>query len=119
VPTPQGEEPTKEPADARFILANERTLLAWLRTALAFVAIGVALVAFQHLGSQADWPLVAAAASCVVGLVTSVWAYWHWRRVDAAIRQGRELPHPTVAPLLVAGVVVMAVTGLVAIVARL
>ncbi|MGH3503385.1 MAG: YidH family protein [Nocardioidaceae bacterium] len=105
--------------DSRFVLANERTLLAWLRTSLAFVAIGVALVALRHLGTEEDWTLLAAAASCVVGMITAIWAYWHWHQVDEAIRTGRQLPHPTVAPVLVIGVVVIAVTGLIAVVTRL
>ncbi|MGH3472749.1 MAG: YidH family protein, partial [Nocardioidaceae bacterium] len=81
--------PPEPPVDARFVLANERTLLAWLRTSLAFVAIGVALVALRHLGSHDQWPLLAAAASCVVGMVAAVWSYGHWRAVDAALKHGR------------------------------
>lgn len=109
-----------EQVDARFILASERTLLAWLRTAMTFVALGVALVTLRHFGSDDSWPMVAAAASCVLGVMTAVWAYWHWRRVDAAIRGGTPLPSTTtVAGVVVAGVVVIAATGLVAVVAKL
>jgi putative membrane protein len=100
--------------DARFVLANERTLLAWLRTALAFVALGVGLVALHHFSPEAEWAPVAAAASSLVGLVTAVWSYGHWRRSDDAIRTGRSLPAPTAGPLLVVGLVVIAVTVVVA-----
>ncbi len=109
----------ESPVDPRFVLANERTLLAWLRTALAFVAIGVALAALRHLGSHARWPEVAAAASCVAGMLTAGWSYWHWRRVDVAMRSNRELPGPTIVPVLLIGIVVIAVTGLIVVVSRL
>jgi putative membrane protein len=118
-PTSPGARAVEGPTDPRFLLANERTLLAWLRTALAFVATGIALVALRHVGVHADWPQVAAAVSSVVGIVTAVWAYWHWRTIDRAIREGTVLPPPTIGPLLVLGVVVIAVTAIVAIVARL
>lgn len=109
-----------EEVDARFILASERTLLAWLRTAMTFVALGVALVTLRHFGSGDRWPMVAATASCVLGIVTAVWSYWHWKQVDAAIRGGRPLPNTgSVAAAVVAGVVVIAATGVVAVVARL
>ncbi|MGI8577739.1 MAG: YidH family protein [Nocardioidaceae bacterium] len=101
--------------DARFILANERTLLAWLRTALAFVAIGVALLALWRYNQAQHWPVVAAAVSCVVGIVTAVWSYGHWKRSDEAIRSGEPLPPPTAGILLVAGIVVIAGVGFVAI----
>lgn len=106
--------------DARFLLASERTLLAWLRTAMTFVALGVALVTLRHFGSNDRWPMVAAAASCVFGVVTALWAYWHWRQIDTAIRAGTPLPRTTnVAAVVVAGVLVIAAAGLIAVVARL
>ncbi len=112
------EEPTE--VDARFLLAGERTLLAWLRTAMTFVALGVALVTLRHFGSGDVWPMVAAAASCVLGIVTAGWSYWHWRRIDEAIRSRASLPRTgLVAAGVVGGVVVIAVTGLVAVLARL
>ncbi len=106
--------------DARFILASERTLLAWLRTAMTFVALGVALVTLRHFGSGDTWPMVAAAASCLLGVVIAVWSYWHWRQVDSAIRGGETLPRINhVAVVVVCGVVVIAGAGLVAVVVRL
>lgn len=111
-PEPEG------PTDPRFLLANERTLLAWLRTALAFVATGLALVALRHETEHSDWLMVAAAASCALGVVASIWAYWHWRSIDAAIREVRPLPPPGIGPLLVVGIVILAATGVIAIVVR-
>lgn len=116
--TPESTEPSD--VDARFILASERTLLAWLRTAMTFVALGVALVTLRHFGSGDRWPMVAAAASCVLGVVTAVWAYWHWRGVDAAIRGGQPLPDTRgVATVVVAGVVLIAGAGVIAAAVRL
>ena len=109
--------PPEPPPDPRFLLANERTMLAWLRTALTFVATGLALVALRHVGVEQDWLLVGAVVSSLVGIATSVWAYWHWRVIDRAIRSGTMLPPPSIGPLLVVGIVVIAVTGLVAVLA--
>ena len=93
-------------------------LLAWLRTALAFVATGLALVALRHVGVSENWLLVGAVVSSVVGIATALWAYRHWRDVDRAIRSGTPLPPPTLGPLLAVGIVVIAVTGIVAVVVR-
>jgi len=111
-------QPT-EPPDPRFLLANERTLLAWLRTALAFVATGLALIALRHVGVHDGWLQVGAVVSSVVGIATAMWAYRHWRVVDQAIRSGTPLPPPSIGPLLVVGIVVVAVTGIVAVVVQL
>jgi inner membrane protein YidH len=111
--------PPETPPDPRFLLANERTLLAWLRTALAFVATGLALIALRHVGVQEDWLLVGAVVSSVVGMATAVWSYRHWQALDRAIRSTAPLPPPTIGPLLVVGIVVIAMTGIVAVVARL
>ena len=112
-------QPTDPLPDPRFLLANERTMLAWLRTALAFVATGLALVALRHVGVDQDWLLVGAVVSSLVGIATALWAYWHWRDIDRAIRSGVPLPPPKIGPLLVVGIVVIAVTGIVAVVVRL
>lgn len=115
-----GDTDGSDQVDARFILASERTLLAWLRTAMTFVALGVALVTLRHFGSGDTWPMVAAAASCLLGVVISVWSYWHWRKVDSAIRGGATLPRTNGAAVgVVCGVVVIAGAGLVAVMVRL
>lgn len=104
------------PVDPRFLLANERTLLAWLRTSLAFVATGLALVALRKASFSSDWLMVSAAASCVIGVVTALWAYWHWRLIETAIRNSAPLPKLRVGLVLVVGIVVLATTGIIAIV---
>lgn len=109
----------REPPDPRFLLANERTMLAWLRTALAFVATGLGLVALGHVGLNSDWLLLAAAASCLVGIVTAGWAHRHWRQVDAAIRDETALPVASIGPVLVVGVVLLALTGIIVVASRL
>jgi putative membrane protein len=102
--------------DPRFLLANERTLLAWLRTALAFVATGLALVALRRESFNSDWLMVGAAVSCGLGVLVALGAYRRWRAVEWAIRTTSPLPPLRVGPLLVLGIVVLASTGVVAIV---
>lgn len=100
--------------DPRFTLANERTLLAWLRTALAFVVTGVAAVALEPVVSRPALVVIVAAAACGVGSIVAGAAYFRWQRVELALRQGRPLPAPRLAALLVVALVVLAVAGLVA-----
>jgi putative membrane protein len=109
-----GPDPVDPTPDPRFLLANERTLLAWMRTSLAFVATGLGLIALRHAVVHQDWPLYAAVGSCAVGVVIAAWAYPHWRRIDLAIRTGRQLPPPSIAPLMILGLVLVAATGIVA-----
>lgn len=99
----QGAEP-----DVRFSLANERTALAWVRTGLALVAGGVALTSFATF---ADLPRVldlVAALSCLGGAGLAVYALVTWRRNERALRLGERLPAPSALPVLVAGVVLLA-----------
>lgn len=88
--------------DPRFSLANERTFLAWVRTSLALLAGGVALEAFEvplHPTARA----IAAGAALALGLAAAVQAWLGWTRTERALREGRPLPSPVVAPMLVAG----------------
>lgn len=78
--------------DYRYTLANERTFLAWFRTALALVAGGVAVV-------QLLPPLAFPGARHVLGMLLTVAggalslaAVLRWRRVQAAMRRGENLP---------------------------
>jgi len=81
-----GEEP-----DARFTLANERTYLAWVRTALALIAGGVALEALGlelHPGLRLGASIVLIAS----GVVTTLFAWLGWMRVERSLRHGLPLP---------------------------
>jgi len=98
-----GEEP-----DPRFTLANERTFLAWIRTSLALIASGVAL---EALGLPL-YPGLRLAASLVLlalGLALPVVAWWHWGRVEKAMRKGMSLPAPHLGLPLALGVLVVGV----------
>ena len=99
-----GDEP-----DPRFTLANERTFLAWIRTSLALIAAGVAIEAFVH-----DIPTAlrrtVAVVLIVTGSVCSTAAFRRWMSSERAMRTGRPLPAPALAPLLAYG---LAATGLV------
>ena len=106
----------EDPPDPRFLLANERTLLAWLRTSLAFVATGLALVALRHEHFSSDWLMLAAVVSCVIGVIAASWAYVRWRSVDQAIRNRTAIKPPNIGPVLVVGIVILAGTGIMAIV---
>ena len=94
--------------DARFSLANERTALAWVRTGLGLVAGGVALTS---LSTFADLPVVlelVAAVACLSGGILALYALRSWRAHEIALRTGAPLSPPTALPVLVGGVVVMA-----------
>ncbi|MGW4771943.1 YidH family protein [Nocardia sp. NPDC004278] len=102
-PFRSGEDP-----DPRFTLANERTYLAWMRTATAFVALGVGLEAF---GGDLLTPAISAmlaAILLVTGGVIAVASFAHWISAERALRTGRTLPAPVMAPVV--GVVLVICT---------
>ena len=105
---PDGNEP-----DARFTLANERTFLAWTRTALAFLAGGIALGAFDVTGITPETQTFAAATVIVIGMAIAAGAAIRWVRVERALRHGRPLPAPAIAPLLGVGILVASIVVLV------
>lgn len=105
---PDGDEP-----DARFTLANERTFLAWTRTALAFLAGGIALGAFDVTGITPETQTFAAATVIVIGMAIAAGAAIRWVRVERALRHGRPLPAPAIAPLLGVGILVASIVVLV------
>lgn len=99
----QGQEP-----DARFSLANERTALAWVRTGLGLVAGGVALTSVATFTELPTFLDLLAAVACLAGAALALYALRSWRRNERALRTGAPLPAPTALPVLVAGVVAMA-----------
>ncbi|WP_264031925.1 YidH family protein [Cellulosimicrobium sp. SH8] len=94
--------------DARFSLANERTALAWVRTGLGLVAGGVALTSFATFADMPGVLDVVAGVACLVGAGFAGYALVSWRRNERALRLRRRLPAPSGLPVLVAGVVVLA-----------
>lgn len=94
--------------DPRFSLANERTALAWIRTGLALVAGGVALTSLAALADLSAFLDVVAAIACAGGGAVAASALVSWRRTERALRLGEPLPGPFGLPVLVGGVVAMA-----------
>lgn len=72
-------------ADARFLLANERTLLAWVRTALTMQVGGIGLLQFA---TEVRARGFIGLALLVLGACTGYIGYWRFRSADAAIRRG-------------------------------
>lgn len=112
----EGPGEDREP-DYRFTLANERTFLAWLRTSLSLLAAGVAVVqlvpALSPAARGVTGGLLAALAVVAAGA-----GVLRWRSVERAIRRDRPLPTQRVPWVLAAGLVVLALFGLVLIVLR-
>ncbi|WP_307868458.1 YidH family protein [Cellulosimicrobium cellulans] len=94
--------------DARFSLANERTALAWVRTGLGLVAGGVALTSFATFADMPGVLDVVAGVACLAGAGFAGYALVSWRRNERALRLRRRLPAPSGLPVLVVGVVVLA-----------
>lgn len=92
---PGGQEP-----DARFTLANERTFLAWIRTALAFLAGGIALEAFAVDSFPPSLRTGLAVMLICIGMLVSLGAAVHWRRIEMSMRLGKPLPIPLIIPVL-------------------
>ncbi|MGW1677685.1 YidH family protein [Saccharopolyspora sp. NPDC002376] len=103
----QGDEP-----DPRFTLANERTFLAWIRTALALMAGGVGIEALNVVTEHPN-PLRTALAVMLLlaGVLCSATAFARWMSTERALRQGRPLPAPRLAPVLGYGLGVIGVTA--------
>ncbi|WP_454044472.1 YidH family protein [Cellulosimicrobium sp. Marseille-Q8652] len=95
--------------DARFSLANERTALAWVRTGVGLVAGGVALTSFSTFADLPGLVDLVAAVACLVGAACALYALASWRRNERALRLRQPLPAPGGIPVLVGGVVLLAV----------
>jgi inner membrane protein YidH len=90
--------------DPRFSFANERTFLAWIRTALALVAAGIGLEAFAPSLAVPGLRQVLAGVLVLAGVVLSGMAFRRWLRSEEAMREGRPLPPPRLAPWLSYGI---------------
>lgn len=90
--------------DPRFSFANERTFLAWIRTALALLAAGIGLEAFAPPLAVPGLRQVLAALLVLAGVGVSATAFLRWLRGEEAMREGRSLPLPRLAPWLAYGI---------------
>jgi putative membrane protein len=101
--------------DYRFTLANERTFLAWVRTALALLAGGVAVVQLVPAMSIPGVRHGLGTALTTAGGVLAVLAVRRWQRVQAAMREGAELPRSWM-PVLLAGAIVVLTIALIVVI---
>jgi putative membrane protein len=79
--------------DPRYSLANERTFLAWIRTSLGLLAVSAGLVAIDL-----PWPAFAERGLAVLlaaaAAASAMIAWDRWKKVEAAISDGRPAPPP-------------------------
>lgn len=116
-PDGQDTEQEHEP-DYRFTLANERTFLAWLRTSLSLLAAGVAVVQLLPEFAVPGTRGVVGGLLAALAVVTAAGGVLRWRGVETAIRRGRPLPRQRLPWVLAAGLVALALFGLVLIALR-
>ncbi|WP_130648458.1 YidH family protein [Egicoccus halophilus] len=100
--------------DPRFSLANERTLLAWLRTALGLVVAGIAVIALAELVEPLWLVDVVAGVAFLSGGTTAVLGWRQWSRAERAMRLGEPLPSGLGAVVVLAGVLLLALLGVLA-----
>ena len=112
-----GPQDETEP-DYRFTLANERTFLAWLRTSLSLLAAGVAVVQLVPAFTIPAARSVTGGLLAALAVVAAGSGVLRWRAVEHAIRRSRPLPPQRVPWVLAAGLIVLALFGLVLIVLR-
>ena len=104
----QGEEP-----DPRFSLANERTFLAWVRTTIALLVAAAALdVVALPVPPAAQ--RTAAVALALLGAATAAQSWRGWARTERAMRRGEPLPANPMALPLVAVLLLVSATLVVA-----
>jgi putative membrane protein len=107
----EGDEP-----DPRFTLANERTFLAWIRTSLGLTAGGVALDSFASAPDGLQRPV--AVLLVLLGIACGAMSYRRWMEHERALRRDEPLPALAGGVVLGAGVTLVGVALLVAIVAQ-
>jgi putative membrane protein len=96
--------PDPAPADARFLLANERTFLAYFRTALSLQVAGLGVLQFLTDGHESVRKLLGLTLIVVGSYVGGV-GFRRFKANDAAIRAGTELPPSTVPTVLTVAIV--------------
>ena len=101
--------------DPRFTLANERTYLAWNRTAMALIGGGLAAGQLLDFHSRTT-RLVVALPPILLGLVLALLSYRRWEDNERALRLDEPLPAGAPPRLLAAGVAVVGVIVIVALV---
>jgi putative membrane protein len=104
--------------DYRFTLANERTFLAWLRTSLSLLAAGVAVVQLVPAFTIPFARSLTGGLLAALAVVAAGAGVLRWRGVEHAIRRGRPLPPQRVPWVMAAGLLLLALFGLVLIVLR-
>ena len=89
-------------------LANERTLLAWIRTSLGLIGAGVVIDAVE-LDVDDTTQRVVGAILVVLGGLAALGGWLRWASAERALRLGRPLPSPSLAAVLVAGLLAVIV----------
>ena len=89
--------------DPRFTLANERTFLAWIRTSLALVAGGIAVEAFIADLFTPEIRKTISIFLLLLAMAIGTGAFFRWLNIERAMRKGKPLPLPLIAPLLAVG----------------
>ena len=112
-----GPDDEHEP-DYRFTLANERTFLAWLRTSLSLLAAGVAVVQLVPAFTIPAARGLTGGLLAALAVVAAGSGVLRWQSVERAIRRDRPLPAQRIPWVMAAGLIVLALFGLVLIVLR-
>jgi putative membrane protein len=104
--------------DYRFTLANERTFLAWLRTALALLAAAVAVVQLVPEFAFPGARHILGGLLAALAVLTAAAGLRRWELVDYAIRRGLPLPRHRTPRILAAGLILIALFGVVLVITK-
>jgi len=96
----------REPVDARFLLANERTYLAYTRTALSLQIAGLGILQFLTQGHGSVRYLLGTAL-VATGSYLGVAGYRRFRSNDLAIRAGVDIGTSRASGVVAAAVAVL------------